>query len=122
MELIRKEIIVRESARVDQNEEVIKHFFIPVRLNMLNVMPIIFMSTILQLVQMLSLVGIKTQIFNTSKWFVSTKPIYIIGIIVYCAGIFLFGVMYSDIAFNPFTIAIDLKKKSKLYSWSAFRK
>ena len=60
MELIRKEIIVRESARVDQNEEVIKHFFIPVRLNMLNVMPIIFMSTILQLVQMLSLVGIKT--------------------------------------------------------------
>ena len=42
MELIRKEIIVRESARVDQNEEVIKHFFIPVRLNMLNVMPIIF--------------------------------------------------------------------------------
>lgn len=62
MELIRKEIIVRESARVDQNEEVIKHFFIPVRLNMLNVMPIIFMSTILQLVQMLSLVGIKTQI------------------------------------------------------------
>ena len=112
MELIRKEIIVRESARVDQNEEVIKHFFIPVRLNMLNVMPIIFMSTILQLVQMLSLVGIKTQIFNTSKWFVSTKPIYIIGIIVYCAGIFLFGVMYSDIAFNPFTIAIDLKKKA----------
>lgn len=112
MELIRKEIIVRESARVDQNEEVIKHFFIPVRLNMLNVMPIIFMSTILQLVQMLSLVGIKTQIFNTSKWFVSTKPIYIIGIIVYCAGIFLLGVMYSDIAFNPFTIAIDLKKKA----------
>ena len=93
MELIRKEIILRESARVDQNEEVIKNFFIPVRLNMLNVMPIIFMSTILQLVQMLSLVGIKTQIFNTSKWFVSTKPIYIIGIIVYCAGIFLFGVM-----------------------------
>ena len=72
MELIRKEIIVRESARVDQNEEVINHFFIPCRLNMLNVMPIIFMSTILQLVQMLSLVGIKTQIFNTSKWFVST--------------------------------------------------
>lgn len=79
---------------------------------MLNVMPIIFMSTILQLVQMLSLAGVKTQIFNTSKWFVSTKPIYIIGIVVYCAGIFLFGVMYSDIAFNPFTIAIDLKKKA----------
>ena len=76
MELIRKEIIVRESARVDQNEEVIKHFFIPVRLNMLNVMPIIFMSTILQLVQMLSLVGIKTQIFNTSKWFVSQNDLY----------------------------------------------
>lgn len=112
MELIRKEVIVKESVRVDQNEEVNDRFFIPIRLNMLNVMPIIFMSTILQLVQMLSLVGVKTQIFNTSKWFISTKPIYIIGIIVYCAGIFLFGIVYSEIAFNPVNIAVDLKKKA----------
>ena len=61
---------------------------------------------------MLSLVGVKTQIFNTSKWFISTKPIYIIGIIVYCAGIFLFGIVYSEIAFNPVNIAVDLKKKA----------
>ncbi len=112
MELIRKEVIVKESVRIDQNEEVNDCFFIPIRLNMLNVMPIIFMSTILQLVQILSLVGIKTEIFNTSKWFVSTKPIYIIGIIVYCLGILVFGVVYSEIAFNPANIAVDLKKNA----------
>ena len=112
MELIRKEVIVKESVRIDQNEEVNDCFFIPIRLNMLNVMPIIFMSTILQLVQILSLVGIKTEIFNTSKWFVSTKPIYIVGIIVYCLGILVFGVVYSEIAFNPANIAVDLKKNA----------
>lgn len=112
MELIQKEVIVKESTIIKHNQWVEDHFFIPIRLNMLNVMPIIFMSTIMQIVQMLQLVGVKTKIFETSKWFVSAKPIYIIGIIVYCAGTFFFGVVYSDIAFSPMKIASSLKKRA----------
>lgn len=93
---------------------------IPLKLNVGNVMPIIFASSILALPSLFALgmqdaskAGVMQFILKASqqnKWFNLGSWEYSIGYIVYVGLMLFFSYFYAEMAFNPTEIAYSLKR------------
>lgn len=94
---------------------------IPMGVNMANVMPIIFASSLLSLPAIITMIsGSKTEgkeasilaIFNSQNWYTVTKEnlLPLIGLAVYAFMICAFSYFYSNISFNAHEIADRMKK------------
>lgn len=93
--------------------------FIPLKVNLAGVMPIIFTSSLFQMyILVITLLKVEhTSIFykismflSSNNWFQLDKPIYNIGFILYCLLIFAFSYFYSTLVFNPEEVADNLRK------------
>lgn len=94
--------------------------FIPMKVNIAGVMPIIFTSSMFQMyVLIVTLLKVPhenffykiSMMFSSSNWFQIEHPIYNLGFILYCVLIFLFSYFYSTLVFNPEEIADNLRKQ-----------
>lgn len=93
--------------------------FIPLKVNLAGVMPIIFTSSLFQMyILVITLLKIDTtnifykvsKFLSSSNWFKLDSPIYTIGFILYCILIFAFSYFYSTLVFNPEEVADNLRK------------
>lgn len=92
--------------------------YIPIKLNLGNVMPVVFTTSIFQTILLLSKL-IKNDIFyeiakyfNMECWFNIEMPIYNLGIIVYIFCIIWFSYFYTTFSFDTEDIATRLKKQN----------
>ncbi len=94
--------------------------FIPMKVNIAGVMPIIFTSSLFQMyILIITLlkapqdsVWMKISgFFASSNWFQLEQPIYNLGFILYCVLIFMFSYFYSTLVFDPEEIANNLRKQ-----------
>lgn len=93
---------------------------IPIKVNVANVMPVIFASSILSIPQLIaSITGkgygsgisrIVLECVNQNNWFNPANPQYSVGLIVYIVMIYFFAYFYTSISFNPLEVAANLKK------------
>lgn len=93
---------------------------IPIKVNVANVMPVIFASSLLSLPQMVaSFTGkgygsgiskIILECVNQNNWFTPAKPQCSIGLVFYIVMIYFFAYFYTSISFNPMEVAANLKK------------
>lgn len=94
--------------------------FIPVKVNMSSVIPVIFASSLLSIPQMFaSFLGkgygsgfskFFLNAINQNNWFSRTNPEYSLGLLLYVPLIIFFAYFYTSISFNPIEIADNLKK------------
>lgn len=116
-----KKIPVQYSGKISGNKQKGKgESYIPLKVNMANVMPVIFTSSIFQFVIMISqfckvkatsIPGRIIGCFNTINWFDKTHPYYTIGVIIYIGLIVFFAYFYISITFNPEEIATNIKNQ-----------
>lgn len=94
--------------------------FIPMKVNMAGVMPIIFTSSMFQMyILIITLLKAPQEsiwqkiagFFASSNWFQWEHPIYNLGFVLYCALIFMFSYFYSTLVFDPHEIADNLRKQ-----------
>lgn len=94
--------------------------FIPMKVNMAGVMPIIFTSSIFQMyILIITLLKVPQEsiwmkissFLSSSNWFQWEQPIYNLGFILYCVLIFMFAYFYSTLVFDPAEIADNLRKQ-----------
>ncbi len=94
--------------------------YIPVKVNVAGVMPIIFTMNIFQMYSLIvNLLNVKqgsvaleiAHVLNTNYWFDKNHMIYTIGIVLYAALLIFFQYFYSIIQFDTEKIANDLKKQ-----------
>lgn len=98
------------------------HSYIPVKVNLSGVAPVIFASSVLTFPQMMSvLIGgnKKTGIFRTllnclsqSSWFQKQHPEYSIGFFLYIGLILFFAFFYTSITYNAIEMAENLRKQN----------
>ena len=92
--------------------------YLPIKLNLSNVMPVIFTSSIFQVVMLLSnfieneTFDYVAKFFNMGNWFNVSNPIFMLGIIPYFLLIVAFSYFYSAFSFDPEQIADNLKKQN----------
>lgn len=91
--------------------------YIPLKLNMAGVIPVIFAATIFQLITLImralpdnNITNFITSMFTTSSWFDIHNPAYTIGVVFYIALIIFFSYFYNEIQFNVKDVADNLKK------------
>jgi preprotein translocase subunit SecY len=93
--------------------------FIPLKVNIAGVMPIIFTNSLFQMyILIVTLIGVDSsnifykisQALSSSNWFQITNPLYNLGFILYCVLIFAFAYFYSTLVFNPEEVADNLRK------------
>ena len=93
---------------------------IPIKVNVANVMPVIFASSLLSLPQMVASItgkgygsGVSRIILeevNQNNWFNPSTPWYSLGLVIYIAMLYFFAYFYTSISFNPLEVASNLKK------------
>ena len=93
--------------------------FIPIKVNIAGVMPIIFATSLFQLYSMVitlmkvdssSIFYKVSQLFNQANWFQWETLWYNLGFIVYCLLIFMFAYFYTTLVFDPEEVADNLRK------------
>lgn len=94
---------------------------IPIKVNVANVMPVIFASSLLSIPQLAATLcgkgygsGISKFILNAvnqNNWFSPQHPEYSVGLVFYVAMVFYFAYFYASISFNPMEIADNLRKQ-----------
>lgn len=116
MELTRKEIPVRSTVRLEESKKNEVFQTLPIKLNLCNVMPIIFVSTLMQICSLLApaapqkgMIAKILGMFTTSEWFVSKSPYVILGMVVYCLVVIGSGFLYADMAMNLIETSSYLK-------------
>jgi len=109
-----KRIAIKFS-RKRANEEIVD--YLPIPMNICNVMPVIFTGSILGLLSLLSVLTnnnilrtISTYLTQTN-WFQLHNLQYTIGVFVYIALVFYFAHFYLDVTFNSDEIAYRLKQQ-----------
>ena len=94
--------------------------FIPMKVNMAGVMPIIFTSSMLQMyILIITLFKVDANSFwqkiasflSSNNWFQLERPIYNLGFLIYCGFIFAFSYFYSTLVFDPEEISENLRKQ-----------
>lgn len=116
-----KRIPVQYSGKISGNKQKgMGESYIPLKVNMANVMPVIFTSSIFQFVIMISnFIKLEVnsipwkivQCFNTTAWFDLENPIYTIGVLIYILLIVFFAYFYISITFNPEEIAKNIQNQ-----------
>ena len=91
--------------------------YIPLKLNMAGVIPVIFAATIFQVMALIfnifkdnKVCEFLNHLFSTSSWFSKEHPLYTIGVIFYILLIIFFSYFYNNIQFNVREVADNLKK------------
>lgn len=91
--------------------------YIPLKLNMAGVIPVIFAATIFQVFALIFNIFSKNNIcaflnkmFSTSHWFSLKTPQYTLGVVFYILLIIFFSYFYNNIQFNVKEVADNLKK------------
>lgn len=93
---------------------------IPLKVNMSGVMPVIFASTLIQIVPMIvTFTGVSqdstifeiSKYLNQSYWFIFSDMKYTIGVFLYFAAIVFFAYFYTMISFNTRDIAENLNRQ-----------
>lgn len=91
--------------------------YIPLKLNMTGVIPVIFAATIFQVLALVfhvfednKVCNFFNHMFSTSNWFSKTNPQYTVGVILYILLIIFFAYFYNNIQFNVREVADNLKK------------
>ena len=93
--------------------------FIPLKVNLAGVMPIIFTSSLFQMyILIITLLKVdssnifyKISMFlSSNNWFQWDNPLYNLGFILYCVLVFAFSYFYSTLVFNPEEVADNLRK------------
>lgn len=90
--------------------------FIPLKLNMTGVIPVIFAATLFQGLNMIfglfdnDVCNKISMVFNTGQWFSLEHPVYTLGAIFYIFLIIFFSYFYNNIQFNVVEVANNLKK------------
>lgn len=92
--------------------------YLPIKLNLGNIMPVVFTSSIFQAILLIS--GLTNssrfdyfaQFFNMNNWFSTRHPIYMLGIIPYVALVVLFSYFYTAFSFDTEQISDNLKKQN----------
>ena len=91
--------------------------YIPLKLNMTGVIPVIFAATIFQVLALVfhifednKVCDFLNHMFSTSNWFSKTNPQYTVGVILYILLIIFFAYFYNNIQFNVREVADNLKK------------
>ena len=93
---------------------------IPMKVNTSGVIPIIFASSLMQLLVIVcGFAGYKGTGFwahvlrglSSSNWCNPREPVYSIGLVVYIALVIFFAYFYTSITFNPIEIAENMKKQ-----------
>lgn len=94
---------------------------IPVKVGILNVMPVIFASSLFAFPQLIAAITGKgygsglSKIFleavNQSNWFNPSKPIYTLGAVFYLVLMALMAYFYAPIALNPAEVAESIRKQ-----------
>lgn len=90
--------------------------YIPLKLNMAGVIPVIFAATIFQLITFFMRVvpsnkvtDFITNLFSTNRWFELSHPVYTIGVVFYILLIIFFSYFYNEIQFNVKEVANNLR-------------
>lgn len=92
--------------------------YLPIKLNLSNVMPVIFTSSIFQVILLISnfvdnaTLDYVAKFFNMGNWFDLENPIFMLGIIPYFILIVSFAYFYSAFSFDPEQISDNLKKQN----------
>ena len=93
---------------------------IPLKVNTAGVIPIIFVSSIMQFPIMLQnvlkyenngFIGKALTSLNSSTWFDASHPKRSIGLLIYIVLVVLFAYFYTSITFNPLEISNNMKKQ-----------
>lgn len=93
--------------------------FIPLKINLAGVMPIIFTSSLFQMyILIITLLKVEennilykvSMFLSSSNWFQLNNPFYNLGFVLYCILIFAFSYFYSTLVFNPDEVADNLRK------------
>ena len=115
-----KRIATQYSGRVSNQKIQGKNTsYIPIKVNVAGVMPVIFTMNIFQIYSLIiNLLDIEkksiafeiARAFNTKYWFNKENMIYSVGIILYAALLIFFQYFYSIIQFDTEKISKDLKK------------
>jgi preprotein translocase subunit SecY len=93
--------------------------FIPLKVNIAGVMPIIFTTSMFQMfILIVSLLKVEetsifykiANMFNSYNWFQLEHPLYNIGYIIYCVLIFAFSYFYCSLVFDTNEVAENLRK------------
>ena len=95
--------------------------FLPIKVNIASVIPIIFASSIFSIPQIVATIlgrgngsGFSKFVLgclNQANWFDIHNLQYTLGLVLYLALVFFFAFFYTSISFNPVEIADDLKKQ-----------
>jgi preprotein translocase subunit SecY len=92
--------------------------FIPLKVNISNVMPVIFTTSLFQTyILITTFVGVNknsfwakiSDLFNTQNWFQTQRPLLNLGFLLYIVLIFLFGLFYAEITFDVEKISKNLR-------------
>lgn len=93
--------------------------YLPIRVNLAGVIPVIFASTVFSIPQLISTMtgnsgngGLWTYILRCSSsgnWFNWRTPIYTVGFLIYAALIYFFAFYYTSITFNPIEMAENIR-------------
>lgn len=95
-----------------------KSNYIPLKVNLSSVMPIIFTTSLFQsYILIITFLNVNPEsifvkianMLNTANWFQLENPIYNLGFVFYIGLIFLFGFFYSEIIFDTEKISKNLK-------------
>lgn len=91
--------------------------YIPLKLNMAGVIPVIFAATIFQVLALIFNIFSKNKVceflnhmFSTRSWFSMKHPTYTLGVIIYILLIIFFSYFYNNIQFNVKEVSDNLKK------------
>lgn len=90
--------------------------FLPIKVNLTSVLPVIFASSIFSIPQMIAAMlgksgGFFLSCLNQNAWFDPNAPWHTLGLVLYLALIFFFAFFYANITFNPIEVADTLKKQ-----------
>lgn len=115
-----KKIPVTYSGKITGNASyAARNSFIPIKVLVMGVMPIIFATSIMSFPGIISaflskqpdgVPGFILNCLNSNNWFDFSEPQYMTGYFVYVLLIIFFGYFYTSIAFNTAEIADNLRK------------
>ena len=96
--------------------------YIPVKVNLANVIPVIFASSVMAVPQLVaSVIGkgygsgyskMFLEMLSQANWINKEHPVYILGMFMFLVLIAFFAWFYTPIVFNPMEIAENIRKQS----------
>lgn len=111
---------VQYSQKMTQSEEDVESGYIPIKVNISGVLPVIFASSLMAIPQLVAAItgkgygsGISKVILNMmsqKNWFDTENPIYSMGLFIYLTLIIFFAFFYLPMSFNAAEISDQIRK------------